>query len=138
MPSSEIPVMEAHISPCAPCQRVGMAHAGTRLSASPPCQSGILRLVHGELMIDDKKLYPGDYIRAEAGPSIIACGAKRAAGTFLSNKDVIPGFLVASSGYIRASLRAGADAVAKGKQVVRLVNRLQNLGFAVKVIAMTD
>jgi anti-sigma factor ChrR (cupin superfamily) len=26
-----------------------------------------LYLLHGELMIDDKKLYPGDYIRAEAG-----------------------------------------------------------------------
>ena len=26
-----------------------------------------LHLLHGELMIDDKKLYPGDYIRAEAG-----------------------------------------------------------------------
>lgn len=25
-----------------------------------------LHLLHGELMIDDKKLYPGDYIRAEA------------------------------------------------------------------------
>jgi anti-sigma factor ChrR (cupin superfamily) len=26
-----------------------------------------LHLLHGELMVDDKKLYPGDYIRAEAG-----------------------------------------------------------------------
>jgi anti-sigma factor ChrR (cupin superfamily) len=26
-----------------------------------------LHLLHGELMIDEKKLYPGDYIRAEAG-----------------------------------------------------------------------
>jgi quercetin dioxygenase-like cupin family protein len=26
-----------------------------------------LYLLHGELMIDDKKLYPGDYVRAEAG-----------------------------------------------------------------------
>src|SRR5262245_51400530 len=26
-----------------------------------------LHLLHGELMIDDKKLYPGDYIRAEHG-----------------------------------------------------------------------
>ena len=25
-----------------------------------------LHLLYGELMIDDKKLYPGDYIRAEA------------------------------------------------------------------------
>jgi len=26
-----------------------------------------LYLLHGELMVDDKKLYPGDYIRGEAG-----------------------------------------------------------------------
>ncbi|MGH7345880.1 MAG: cupin domain-containing protein, partial [Candidatus Rokuibacteriota bacterium] len=26
-----------------------------------------LYLLHGELMIDDKKLYPGDYSRAEPG-----------------------------------------------------------------------
>ena len=26
-----------------------------------------LHLLHGELMIDAKKLYPGDYIRSEAG-----------------------------------------------------------------------
>jgi anti-sigma factor ChrR (cupin superfamily) len=26
-----------------------------------------LFLLHGELVVDDKKLYPGDYIRAEAG-----------------------------------------------------------------------
>ncbi|HET8638066.1 MAG TPA: cupin domain-containing protein [Acidobacteriaceae bacterium] len=26
-----------------------------------------LHLLHGELMVDDRKLYPGDYIRAEAG-----------------------------------------------------------------------
>jgi anti-sigma factor ChrR (cupin superfamily) len=26
-----------------------------------------LHLLHGELMVDDKKLYPGDYIRADAG-----------------------------------------------------------------------
>ena len=26
-----------------------------------------LHLLHGELMVDDKKLYPGDYIRAEPG-----------------------------------------------------------------------
>jgi anti-sigma factor ChrR (cupin superfamily) len=26
-----------------------------------------LHLLHGELMVDDKKLHPGDYIRAEAG-----------------------------------------------------------------------
>jgi len=26
-----------------------------------------LHLLHGELIVDDKKLYPGDYIRAEAG-----------------------------------------------------------------------
>ena len=26
-----------------------------------------LYLLHGELMIDDKKIYPGDYVRAEAG-----------------------------------------------------------------------
>ncbi len=25
-----------------------------------------LHLLHGELMVDDKKLYPGDYIRSEA------------------------------------------------------------------------
>jgi putative transcriptional regulator len=33
------------------------------------CHAGTeeLHLLHGELMIDDKKLYPGDYIRAEAG-----------------------------------------------------------------------
>jgi len=36
----------------------------------PPHQHGgveELHLLHGELMVDDKKLYPGDYIRAEAG-----------------------------------------------------------------------
>ena len=34
----------------------------------PHCHAGVeeLHLLHGELMIDDKKLYPGDYIRAEA------------------------------------------------------------------------
>ena len=26
-----------------------------------------LHLLHGELMVDDKKLYPGDYLRSEAG-----------------------------------------------------------------------
>jgi ChrR-like protein with cupin domain len=33
------------------------------------CHAGLeeLHLIHGELMIDDKKLYPGDYIRANAG-----------------------------------------------------------------------
>jgi quercetin dioxygenase-like cupin family protein len=35
----------------------------------PHCHAGVeeLHLLHGELMIDAKKLYPGDYIRAEAG-----------------------------------------------------------------------
>jgi len=35
----------------------------------PHCHAGVeeLHLLHGELMIDDKKLYPGDYIRADAG-----------------------------------------------------------------------
>jgi anti-sigma factor ChrR (cupin superfamily) len=35
----------------------------------PHCHAGReeLHLLHGELMIDDRKLYPGDYIRAEAG-----------------------------------------------------------------------
>jgi quercetin dioxygenase-like cupin family protein len=35
----------------------------------PHCHAGIeeLHLLHGELMVDDKKLYPGDYLRAEAG-----------------------------------------------------------------------
>ena len=34
----------------------------------PHCHAGVeeLHLLHGELMIDEKKLYPGDYIRAEA------------------------------------------------------------------------
>ena len=34
----------------------------------PHIHAGVeeLYLLHGELMIDDKKLYPGDYIRAEA------------------------------------------------------------------------
>ena len=36
-----------------------------RLTAMPESKSCICW--HGELMIDDKKLYPGDYIRAEAG-----------------------------------------------------------------------
>jgi anti-sigma factor ChrR (cupin superfamily) len=33
------------------------------------CHSGVeeLHLLHGELMVDDKKLYPGDYICAQAG-----------------------------------------------------------------------
>ncbi|HYR89669.1 MAG TPA: cupin domain-containing protein [Terriglobia bacterium] len=33
------------------------------------CHAGVeeLYLLHGELMIDEKKLYPGEYIRAEAG-----------------------------------------------------------------------
>ena len=35
----------------------------------PHCHAGVeeLHLLHGELMVDEKKLYPGDYIRAEAG-----------------------------------------------------------------------
>jgi anti-sigma factor ChrR (cupin superfamily) len=35
----------------------------------PHCHAGVeeLHLLHGELMVDDKKLYPGDYIHAEAG-----------------------------------------------------------------------
>jgi anti-sigma factor ChrR (cupin superfamily) len=35
----------------------------------PHCHAGLeeLYLLYGELMIDEKKLYPGDYIRAEAG-----------------------------------------------------------------------
>jgi len=32
-----------------------------------------LHLLHGELMIDDKKLYPGDYIRAEAEDRRSSC-----------------------------------------------------------------
>lgn len=33
------------------------------------CHSGVeeLHLLHGELMVDDRKLYPGDYIHADAG-----------------------------------------------------------------------
>jgi anti-sigma factor ChrR (cupin superfamily) len=41
-------------------------------AAYPPHQhAGVeeLYLLHGELMIDDKRLYPGDYNRAEAGSS---------------------------------------------------------------------
>jgi hypothetical protein len=35
----------------------------------PHMHAGIeeLHLLHGELMIDDKKVYPGDYVRADAG-----------------------------------------------------------------------
>ena len=35
----------------------------------PHCHAGVeeLHLLHGELMVDEKKLYPGDYFRAEAG-----------------------------------------------------------------------
>ena len=35
----------------------------------PHCHAGVeeLYLLQGELWIDDKKLYPGDYSRAEAG-----------------------------------------------------------------------
>jgi hypothetical protein len=33
------------------------------------CHAGVeeLHLLHGELMVDDRKLYPGDYIHADAG-----------------------------------------------------------------------
>jgi len=35
----------------------------------PHCHAGVeeLHLLHGELMVDDRKFYPGDFIHAEAG-----------------------------------------------------------------------
>ena len=41
-----------------------------------------LHLLYGELMIGDRKLYPGDYNRAEPAPSIIVSGARPAAHAF--------------------------------------------------------
>jgi anti-sigma factor ChrR (cupin superfamily) len=50
-----------------------------------------LYLLHGELMIDDKKLYPGDYIRAEADSVDRRVWSQTGCTCVLltSNKDVI-------------------------------------------------
>src|SRR5205807_5439636 len=43
-----------------------------------------LYLLHGELMIDDKKLYPGDYNRGSPARPISVSGARPAARAFSS------------------------------------------------------
>jgi hypothetical protein len=50
-----------------------------------------LYLLHGELLIDDKKLYPGDYIRAEAGSADHRVWSKTGCTCVLltSTRDVI-------------------------------------------------
>src|SRR2546426_4781692 len=50
-----------------------------------------LHLLHGELMIDDKKLYPGDYIRAEAdsGDHRVWSGAGCTCGLLASTEGVL-------------------------------------------------
>jgi anti-sigma factor RsiW len=51
-------------------ERVSMLVRLAPGAAYPPHEhAGVeeLYLLHGELIVDDKKLYPGDYIRAEAG-----------------------------------------------------------------------
>ena len=56
-------------------------------SPDPPHRHGgveELYLLHGELMIEDRKLYPGDYNRAEPGTADQQSGARPAAPAFSS------------------------------------------------------
>ena len=46
-----------------------LVRLGPGVDYPPHRHAGVeeLHLLHGELVVDDKKLYPGDYYRAEAG-----------------------------------------------------------------------
>jgi len=51
----------------APRQHVGAPCAGNPVSPHRHADVEELHLLQGELMIGDRKVYPGDYNRAEAG-----------------------------------------------------------------------
>jgi quercetin dioxygenase-like cupin family protein len=59
----------------------------------PHCHAGVeeLHLLHGELMVDDRKLYPGDFIHAEAGSVDHRVWSETGCTCFLltSTKDII-------------------------------------------------